>query len=309
LREITVKVKGQFIQKNSKLGGIQGEGNVTRMRLLLDDSWAGYDKRIVWRDARGLNAVAVVLGVQHKTDGESGQDYTLYIPPEPLAYAGWCSFAIEGYTVREDGTVAVALTVADRLEVKAGEYGQPAEPTPSQALQMQHELELIVGEIPYAKGHAEAALEAKQAADACVDDAAAHAALAAEAAAVSRSWAEGSGGVREDEAVANAKYWASLAHAAAGGGVLTFNGRTGGVVPQSGDYTAAQVGASPVGHIHTAGDLAGGTAAGMLVAQKEAQADLSTMQVRNISAGTADLIAGESALAEGQIYFCYEEVE
>jgi len=69
------------------------------------------------------------------------------------------------------------------------------------------------------------------------------------------------------------------------------------------------VGASPVGHIHTAGDLAGGTAAGMLVAQKEAQADLSTMQVRNISAGTADLIAGESALAEGQIYFCYEEVE
>ena len=125
---------------------------------------------------------------------------------------------------------------------------------------------------------------------------------------LSKSWASGGTGMRADEETANAKYWASLAHAAAGGGVLTFCGRTGAVSPESGDYTAEQVGASPVGHIHTAADLTGGTLGGAVVAHSGAQQDLTLMQVRNISAGTADLTAGESELAEGQIYLVYEEV-
>lgn len=45
----------------------------------------------------------------------------------------------------------------------------------------------------------------------------------------------------------NAKYWSEQAAAAAGGGVTSFNGRTGAVSPQSGDYTAATVGADPAG--------------------------------------------------------------
>ena len=149
---------------------------------------------------------------------------------------------------------------------------------------------------------------AKQAADACVDDAAAYALQAEGSAMLSRSWEAGGTGMRAEEETANAKYWASLAHAAAGGGVLTFCGRTGAVSPESGDYTAEQVGASPVGHIHTAADLTGGTLGGAVVAHSGAQQDLTLMQVRNISAGTADLTAGESELAEGQIYLVYEEV-
>lgn len=42
-----------------------------------------------------------------------------------------------------------------------------------------------------------------------------------------------------------AQRWAKEAENAAGGGVISFNGRAGSVVPQSGDYTAAQVGAIP----------------------------------------------------------------
>ena len=45
----------------------------------------------------------------------------------------------------------------------------------------------------------------------------------------------------------NAKYWAGQAQQAAGGGVTSFNGRAGTVTPQSGDYTAAMVGADPSG--------------------------------------------------------------
>lgn len=42
----------------------------------------------------------------------------------------------------------------------------------------------------------------------------------------------------------NAKYWAGQAQQAAGGGVTSFNGRSGAVTPASGDYTAAMVGAA-----------------------------------------------------------------
>ena len=41
----------------------------------------------------------------------------------------------------------------------------------------------------------------------------------------------------------NAKFGASQSYASTGGGVTTFNGRSGPVFPQSGDYTAEMVGA------------------------------------------------------------------
>lgn len=69
---------------------------------------------------------------------------------------------------------------------------------------------------------------------------------AAETAAESaKSWAVGGTGSREGEDTNNAKYWSQQAQAAAGGGVVSFNGRSGVVKPQEGDYTAEQVGAIP----------------------------------------------------------------
>ena len=62
-----------------------------------------------------------------------------------------------------------------------------------------------------------------------------------------QSWAVGGTGTRPDEDHDNAKYWAGVAHDAAGGGVVSFNGRTGAVLPQAGDYTAEMVGAASLG--------------------------------------------------------------
>lgn len=69
--------------------------------------------------------------------------------------------------------------------------------------------------------------------------------IVAQANQAAQSWAVGGTGTREGEDTNNAKYWAEQAHAAAGGGVMTFNGRNGAVVPQAGDYNAEQVGAIP----------------------------------------------------------------
>lgn len=70
---------------------------------------------------------------------------------------------------------------------------------------------------------------------------------ARDSAVLAQSWAVGETGTREGENTDNARYWAQQAHMAAGGGVVSFNGRTGSVMPQKGDYTAADVGAAPSG--------------------------------------------------------------
>ena len=65
------------------------------------------------------------------------------------------------------------------------------------------------------------------------------------------SWAVGGTGTREGENTNNAKYWCESAQATAGGGVTSFNGRGGAVVPKAGDYTAEMVGADAVGTAET----------------------------------------------------------
>ena len=66
----------------------------------------------------------------------------------------------------------------------------------------------------------------------------------------------GGTGTREGEDANNAKYWCESAQAAAGGGVTSFKGRGGAVVPQSGDYTSEMVGADPSGSAAAAEEAA-----------------------------------------------------
>lgn len=61
---------------------------------------------------------------------------------------------------------------------------------------------------------------------------------AAASATEAESWAVGGTGTREGEDTNNAKYWSARAQGAAGGGVTSFNNRTGAVKPAKGDYTA-----------------------------------------------------------------------
>ena len=109
-----------------------------------------------------------------------------------------------------------------------------------------------------AKSAAESARDAAQNAEAAAEGHSSAAAGSAQSAAQSasevedeatlaRSWAVGGTGTREGEDTNNAKYWSDNAQSIAGGGVTSFNGRGGAVAPQSGDYTAAMVGADAAG--------------------------------------------------------------
>jgi len=57
---------------------------------------------------------------------------------------------------------------------------------------------------------------------------------------------------------------------------------------------------------HTANAIAGGTFGGGIAANASSVANLGTKQIRNIYAGTNDLVAGSSQLTAGDIYIVYE---
>lgn len=180
-RTINVEINGQFVKKDSKNGGVMGEGNVTAMHITFDGSWTGYGKRIVWRDANGENPVSVVLF--EPIEATSGQDplsTDTTIPAEPLAVPGWCSFSIEGYK-EEDGVHKVSFSVSDHLFVEESDsYNKPAEPTPSQTQQIFEELGKVTQEVQT---------------------------IATEA----KSWAVGGTGSREGEDTDNSKYYSQTA--------------------------------------------------------------------------------------------------
>lgn len=158
-RTINVTVSNEFVRKDSKNAGVRGEANATTLHITFSGDWEAFSKRIVWRDALGENPVAVLLchsvedRVETAEETESGAAgkadplvFDTEIPAEPLAVEGWCSFTIEGF--RDSDPSAVSITVTDHLLVKPNDaYHVPAEPTPTQAQQLQAQIDGITGQV------------------------------------------------------------------------------------------------------------------------------------------------------------------
>ena len=146
-RLIEVKVRGNVVSKDSKNAGSQGEYNITTMRIEFDPGWDGYAKHVTFWNAYGENPVERVLTTDLLEDiSASPRIYAVKIPGEPLAIAGEMSFVIGGYI---DGVLQ--RTIEDRLTVKPASIpdnvGEPADPTPSQAEQLQVQIDAIVEDI------------------------------------------------------------------------------------------------------------------------------------------------------------------
>lgn len=139
MRYINIAVNGLFAEKSSKNAGVQGEGNSSALVITFDDSWEDYSKRIIWRDAHGENPVSILFAESYL---QSNGSYIVPIPSEPLELPGWCSFTIEGYAAATP--TQIAMTVTENMQVLPAEnYYAPAEPTPSQAMQLQEQIDNI----------------------------------------------------------------------------------------------------------------------------------------------------------------------
>nr|DAK65001.1 MAG TPA: hypothetical protein [Caudoviricetes sp.] len=146
------------------------------------------------------------------------------------AYADKAASSAKNAAASEDNTKQVAQEITTNTSA-AKDAAKEAEDAKNATVQLKADTERAVSSVKASVDNASSS--ALSAADSADD--------ATESSTLSKSWAIGGTGKREDEDVNNAKYWASIAGAAAGGGVLSFNGRSGFVVPADGDYKSEQI--------------------------------------------------------------------
>lgn len=146
-RQINIVVDGSHLTKDRGTAGVQHEGNSTMLRIKFDESWDNLAKSVTWWNARGLNPVVRVLTTDLLEDIKtSTRVYLCPIPAEPLTDAGMCTFVIDGFL---DGKRQ--RSISDQLKVTAAPYaaqaGKTADPTPTQAEQLQAQMERILPDI------------------------------------------------------------------------------------------------------------------------------------------------------------------
>lgn len=176
-RIIEVKGNGGYISMDKRKAGNQHEANSTKLRITLDQSWDGYAKTVTFWDAKGQHPVKRTLTADLLEDADGNTHvYLCPIPGEALAESGMMTFTIDGYVngVRQ-------RTVGAELEVTKSPYeesaGEPTDPTPSQAEQLQVQIDHLLGDIRADAAKAEAAavaadqarIEAERARDASLE--------------------------------------------------------------------------------------------------------------------------------------------
>lgn len=179
-RRITLEISGENIKCSKRRAGVQGEGNATTLAVSFDDSWDSMSKKITWWDANGENPVERILTADLIEDWNAQpMTYLTSIPPEPLLYPGKCVLVIDGY---KEGVRARSVSLP--LEVIeapiADTAGEPSDPTPSQAEQLQAQIDNILDDMRDIANEAE-------------------------------SYAVGGTGTREGEDTDNAKYYSQKA--------------------------------------------------------------------------------------------------
>ena len=146
-RVINIKVGGNHLSKDNKNAGVKGEANVTNLRITFDESWKGYAKTVTFFDAHGNNPVKRIETTDLIEDiTKDTLTYITPIPKEPLAIAGEMTFVIDGY---KDGKRM--RSISDTLVVKdapmTDNAGEPTDPTPTQAEQIQKQYDNIINTI------------------------------------------------------------------------------------------------------------------------------------------------------------------
>lgn len=162
---INVRINGNHLTKDSRRAGVQHEGNATSLRIEFDEGWVGYAKTVTFWNARGENPVKQVLTTDKLPDIIGSLNvYLCPIPPEAMTEAGELTFVVDGYA---DGIRQ--RSVSDVLEVIYApfdpEAGEPTDPTPTQAEQLQGQIDSIIGTVQNAAISAQnAAISAGEAA-------------------------------------------------------------------------------------------------------------------------------------------------
>lgn len=146
-RIINVNVAGSYLSKDSRHAGVQHEVNATRLRITFSEDWDAYGKTVTFWDATGSTPTKILLGADRLEDiTVSTRVYLCPIPGEAMTEAGDMTFVVDGYL---DGVRQRSLS--DTLMVHkapfAPEASEPSNPTPTQAEQLQVQIDTMLGDI------------------------------------------------------------------------------------------------------------------------------------------------------------------
>lgn len=157
MRQLRIKIVGDRVYASRGKAGIQGESGATQVFLDFDESWDGYAKTITWWNAKLENPVQRILTtdlLEHAA--VNPRVYVTVVPGEALTEAGECTMLLEGAA---EGIVV--RSAAETFDVEAAPSTEgaadPEDPTPTQAAQLQLQIEAILEDIRTAADSAERA--------------------------------------------------------------------------------------------------------------------------------------------------------
>lgn len=161
-RIIQCQVTDEYVRGSGAVVGAAGSHNDVALRLAFNPMWAGTARSIVWKDALGGNPVITILGLDLLEPGET-EVYIVPIPAEPKAYAGDMSMTIKGAAVDGDKETSATMTATAFFTVMESDWDEDAEATqditPTQAEQLQAQLEAVKGDIVTSTQEAAASAE------------------------------------------------------------------------------------------------------------------------------------------------------
>ena len=163
-RTIPLKIQNEYIAGDKVLIGAAGSHNDVVLRMEFSPMWDGLAKTVQFCDALGENTVEVLLAAQMLESGTTNV-YLVPVPNGAKKYAGDMALAIKGAEASGGKEARATTAVYGTFTVGESKWSGSAETEqdvpPTQAAQMQTQIEAIIGTIADARSAAEDAEKAK----------------------------------------------------------------------------------------------------------------------------------------------------
>ena len=166
-RTIPLKIQNEYIAGDKVLIGAAGSHNDVVLRMEFSPMWEGLTKTVQFRDALGEKTIETLLTAD-LLEKNSTTVYMVPVPNGAKKYAGEMTLAVKGAAVSGDketrATTAVhgAFTVGESKWDTSAETEQDVPPT--QAEQLQRQIDAVLGTINGAAASANAAAASAQSA-------------------------------------------------------------------------------------------------------------------------------------------------
>lgn len=165
-RIIKLSVKNEYILGGGVVIGAAGSHDEVLLELDFRASpvWHGTTKKAVFYDALGTNPTTILLTTDKLVFGET-EVYRISVPAEAKGQAGKCFLTIEGVVTNGETESVRVVTEAAQFDVlQSRRYEQTSDPnpvTPTQAEQLQAEIDAIKGDVVEAAESAAAAFKSE----------------------------------------------------------------------------------------------------------------------------------------------------